>query len=109
MDTVRTPSSQQLTAGRTAIPTGGDGTDLQHRDSFRAARHQLPSVCYLVLIESAAQDGRLRCPYLASRQPVAEFDAGAAEVQLVLRDLTPSSGSTRSGSEASLSVMPAYA
>jgi hypothetical protein len=52
---------------------------------------QLPPARYLVLIDSAAYGGRLARLYLASRQLVAEFDAGAVEVQLMLRDLAPSS------------------
>jgi len=52
---------------------------------------QLPPVRYLVLIDSAAQGGRLARLYLESHQPVAEFDAGAAEVQLILRGLAPTS------------------
>ena len=56
---------------------------------------QLPPVRYLVIIDSAAHGGRLARLYLGSREPVAEFDAGAAEVQLMLRDLAPGSGAGR--------------
>lgn len=51
----------------------------------------LPPVRFVVLIDCAAQGSRLARLYLASRQPVAEFDAGASEVQLMLRELAPSS------------------
>jgi hypothetical protein len=56
----------------------------------RRGEPRLPPVRYLVLIDSAAQGGRLARLYLASRKSVAEFDAGAPEVQMMLRDLAPS-------------------
>lgn len=52
---------------------------------------QLPPVRYLVLIDAAAQGSRLARLYLASRESVAEFDAGAPEVLLMLRNQAPSS------------------
>jgi hypothetical protein len=52
---------------------------------------QLPPVRYMVLIDAAAQGGRVARLYLASRESVAEFDAGAPEVQMMLRDLAPTS------------------
>ncbi len=54
----------------------------------------LPPARYLVLIDSAAQGARLARLYLRSRQPVAEFDAGAAEVQLMLSELAPGCSAT---------------
>jgi hypothetical protein len=56
---------------------------------------ELPPVRYLVLIDSASNGGRLARLYLASHQLVAEFDAGAPEVQLMTRGLA----STRCASQ----------
>lgn len=47
----------------------------------------MPPVRYLVLIDSASAGGRLTRLFLASREAVAEFDAGAPEVQLMIRGL----------------------
>jgi hypothetical protein len=55
---------------------------------------QLPPVRYLVLIDSASAGSRLTRLFLDSHEPVAEFDAGAPEVQLMTRWLTGSRTAT---------------
>lgn len=50
----------------------------------------LPPARYLVLIDSASDGARLARLFLASRDLVAEFDAGAPEVQLMIRGVASS-------------------
>jgi hypothetical protein len=48
-----------------------------------------PSVRYVVLIHGAAMDTRLARLFLADRRAVAEFDAGAPEVRMMIDSLAP--------------------
>lgn len=61
-----------------------------------------PPARFLVLIDSASDARRLAYVLLASREPVAEFDASAPEVQLMTRGLAPETGATEPHWDAAL-------
>jgi len=61
-----------------------------------------PSVRNVVLIFGAAMDMRLARLFLADRRQVAEFDAGAPEVALMVDGLAPSRSATRPEWDAAL-------
>lgn len=49
-----------------------------------------PPVRYAVLIDSASEGGKVARLFLASREPVATFEASAPEIQLMLQEQAPS-------------------
>lgn len=53
---------------------------------------EMPPVRYLVLIHDAATDSRVARLFLDDRHRVAEFDAGAPEVQMMITDLASQTG-----------------
>lgn len=53
---------------------------------------EMPPVRYLVLIHDAATDSRVARLFLDDRKAVAEFDAGAPEVQMMIADLASEVG-----------------
>ena len=65
----------------------------EKKDGARAA-DDAPPARFLILIESASAGRRLARVLLSSREPVAEFDASAPEVQLMTRGLAPERGAT---------------
>jgi hypothetical protein len=56
---------------------------------------ELPPARFLVLIDSASHGTRLARLFLASHEAVAEFDAGAPEVQMMTRGLMASRSADR--------------
>lgn len=51
-----------------------------------------PPVRYAVIIDCAAEGSKLARLFLASREPVATFEATAPEVQLMLQEQAPTGG-----------------
>jgi hypothetical protein len=71
-----------------------DGYGIEAPHAHRGEPHR-PPARYLIVID--ADGSRVARLYVESREPVAEFDAGAEEVETMIRGLTPAQGA--SGSE----------